>query len=43
MIENSEGEGIWRAPRQIEDLLNRTTVDWTTLTFWIPPCMQLKH
>ena len=42
MIENSEGEGIWRAPRQIEDLLNQTTVDWTTLTFWDTPLYAIE-
>jgi hypothetical protein len=42
MIESSEGEGIWRAPRQIEDLLNRTTVDWTTLTFWNTPLYAIE-
>jgi hypothetical protein len=42
MIENSEGEGIWRAPRQVEDLLNQTTVDWTTLTFWDTPLYAIE-
>jgi hypothetical protein len=37
LIENSEGKGIWRVPRQIEDLLTPTTVDWAKLSFFDPP------
>ena len=37
LIENSEGKGIWRVPRQIEDLLTPTTVDWAKLSFFDTP------
>lgn len=37
LIENSEGSRIWRAPRQIEELLNRPTVDWAKLSFFDAP------